>query len=60
MFGVVSSDLDLLTVLRTNGYHADAAGAQETAAELPIALEHLQSHIAELLPILQTQLDIEP
>lgn len=52
--------LDLLTVLRTDAYRTDAAGAQETAAELTIALEHLQSHIQMLLPILQKKLDLEP
>lgn len=52
--------LELLTVLRTNSYHADANQAQETAAELTIALEHLQVHIQSLLPQLQKQLDIEP
>lgn len=52
--------LDLLTVLRTDTYRADAATAQETAAELTIALEHLQSHIQALLPQLQKQLDLEP
>lgn len=52
--------LELLTVLRTDSYRADANSAQETAAELTIALEHLQHHIQELLPSLQKQLDIEP
>lgn len=52
--------LDLLTILRTDTYRADAAGAQETAAELTIALEHLQSHIQVLTPLLQKSLDLEP
>lgn len=52
--------LDLLTVLRTDTYRADADSAQETAAELTIALEHLQSHIQALLPTLQKQLGLEP
>jgi hypothetical protein len=52
--------LELLTVLRTNMYHADAENATETAAELTIALEHLHHHTAELLPLLQEQLDLEP
>lgn len=52
--------LDLLTVLRTDAYRTDADSAQETAAELTIALEHLQSHIQALLPILQNQLGLEP
>lgn len=52
--------LDLLTVLRSNSYHSDHDSAQESAAELVIALEHLLHHIHELLPQLQKQLDIEP
>ena len=36
--------LELLTVLCTNMYHADTENAAETAAELTIALEHLQHH----------------
>jgi len=52
--------LELLTVLRTDTYRSDAAAAQETAAELTIALEHLQHHIQELLPTLQKTLDLEP
>ena len=52
--------LELLTVLRTDTYRSDAAAAQETAAELTIALEHLQHHIQELLPTLQKKLDLEP
>jgi hypothetical protein len=52
--------LELLTVLRTHTYHADEENAMETAAELTIALEHLQHHITELLPVLQKQLDLEP
>ncbi|HRQ41032.1 MAG TPA: hypothetical protein PLD25_24210 [Chloroflexota bacterium] len=52
--------LELLTVLRTDSYRADASGAQETAAELTIALEHLQHHIQQLLPVLQKQLDLDP
>lgn len=51
--------LELLTVLRTDSYRADAGDAQETAAELTIALEHLQHHIQQLLPVLQKQLDLE-
>jgi hypothetical protein len=52
--------LELLTVLRTDSYRSDANHAQETAAELTIALEHLQDHIQSLLPQLQKRLDIEP
>ncbi|MCP4418294.1 MAG: hypothetical protein GY805_16860 [Chloroflexi bacterium] len=52
--------LELLTVLRTDSYRDDAAAAQETAAELTIALEHLQHHIQELLPTVQKTLDLEP
>jgi hypothetical protein len=52
--------LELLTVLRTDSYRSDANHAQETAAELTIALEHLQDHIQSLLPQLQKQLDLEP
>lgn len=52
--------LDLLTVLRTHTYQADGDGAQETAAELVIALEHLQHHVQALLPQLQQQLHLEP
>ena len=52
--------LELLTVLRTDTYHTDAENATETAAELTIALEHLQRHTAELLPMLQKQLGLEP
>jgi hypothetical protein len=52
--------LELLTVLRTDSYRADVSGAQDTAAELTIALEHLQHHIEQLLPMLQKQLGLEP
>lgn len=52
--------LELLTVLRTDSYRTDANSAQETAAELTMALEHLQHHILEVLPSLQKQLDIQP
>jgi hypothetical protein len=52
--------LELLTVLRTDTYRADAAAAQETAAELTIALEHLQHHIQEFLPTIQKTLGLEP
>jgi hypothetical protein len=52
--------LELLTVLRSNTHHADRVEAQDTAAELTIALEHLYHHTAELLPRLQGLLEIEP
>ncbi len=52
--------LELLTVLRNNAYHHDRTEAQATAAELTIALEHLAHHVGELLPYLQTLLEIEP
>lgn len=52
--------LELLTVLRNNARHEDQQQAQETAAELTIALEHLTHHVNELLPRLQEKLEIEP
>lgn len=52
--------LELLTVLRNNARHRDQTQAQETAAELTIALEHLAHHMGELLPRLQEKLEIEP
>lgn len=52
--------LQLLTVLRADARDRDATHAQDTAAELVIALEHLAHHLGELLPRLQKQLDIEP
>jgi len=52
--------LELLTVLRNDARHRDQTQAQETAAELTIALEHLEHHVSELLPRLQQQLEIEP
>jgi hypothetical protein len=52
--------LELLIVLRNNAHHRDQAQAQETAAELTIALEHLEHHVRELLPRLQQHLEIEP
>ncbi len=58
--GETENVFELLAVLRNYAYHGDRAGAQETAAELTIALEHLYHHMGELLPRLQTQLDIEP
>jgi hypothetical protein len=58
--GEAENVLELLTVLRTDTYRNDETAAQETAAELTIALEHLQHHIQELLPSLQKPLDLEP
>lgn len=58
--GEAENVFELLAVLRNYAYHGDQAGAQETAAELTIALEHLYHHVGELLPRLQTQLEIEP
>jgi hypothetical protein len=52
--------LELLTVLRNDARHRDQNQAQETAAELTIALEHLEHHVRELLPRLQQHLEIEP
>ncbi len=52
--------LELLTVLRSNAHHRDTVQAQDTAAELTIALEHLEHHVRELLPPLQGLLEIEP
>jgi hypothetical protein len=52
--------LELLTVLRNNAFHRDRVQAQDTAAELTIALEHLEHHVRELLPRLQEKLEIEP
>lgn len=52
--------LELLTVLRNNAHHQDQTQAQETPAELTIALEHLAHHMGELLPRLQGKLEIEP
>jgi hypothetical protein len=52
--------LELLAVLRNDARHRDQTQAQETAAELTIALEHLEHHVRELLPRLQQHLEIEP
>ena len=50
----------LLTVMRAAARQGDAAGAQDAAAELVIALEHLAHHLNELLPSLRAKLDLEP
>lgn len=52
--------LELLTVLRSDARNNDPTSAQDTAAELVIALEHLAHHLNGLLPPLQTHLDLEP
>ena len=52
--------LELLTVLRSNTHQGDRAEAQDTAAELTVALEHLHHHMGELLLRLQGLLEIEP
>lgn len=52
--------LQLLTVLRADAREQDASLAQDTAAELVVALEHLAHHLGELLLPLQTQLGVEP
>ena len=52
--------LELLTVLRAAGRQEDVMGAQDTAAELVVALEHLAHHLNELLPPLRVKLDLEP
>ena len=52
--------LQLLTVMRAAARQQDAASAQDTAAELVIALEHLAHHLNGLLPPLRAKLDLEP
>lgn len=52
--------LELLAVLRADAHRNDTEHAQESAAELTIALEHLLHHIQSLLPSMQQQLDLEP
>jgi hypothetical protein len=52
--------LELLAVLRANSRASDSTSAQDTAAELVIALEHLAHHLGGLLPPLQKKLDLEP
>lgn len=51
--------LELLTVLRAGARQEDTTQAQDTAAELVIALEHLAHHLNELLPALRAKLDLE-
>ena len=38
----------------------NTSGAQDAAAELVIALEHLAHHLNEFLPPLRAKLDLEP
>ena len=52
--------LQLLAVLRRDARYGGQSEAQETAAELTIALEHLLHHATALLPRLQEQLELEP
>lgn len=52
--------LQLLAVLRAAARQDDATGAQDAAAELVIAMEHLSHHLNELLPPLRARLDLEP
>ena len=52
--------LQLLTVMRAAARQEDATGAQDAAAELVIALEHLAHHLNEFLPPLRAKLDLEP
>jgi hypothetical protein len=52
--------LQLLTIMRAATRQDDAAGAQDAAAELVIALEHLAHHLNEFLPPLRAKLDLEP
>jgi hypothetical protein len=51
--------LQLLTVMRAAARQEDAAGTQDAAAELVIALEHLSHHLNDLLPPLRARLDLE-
>lgn len=51
--------LELLTVLRAAARQEDDTHAQDAAAELVIALEHLAHHLNELLPALRVRLDLE-
>ena len=52
--------LELLTVLRADARQTDASFAQDTVAELVVALEHLAHHLGQVLPSLQTKLGVEP
>lgn len=52
--------LQLLTIMRAAARQEDATAAQDTAAELVIALEHLAHHLNEFLPPLRAKLDLEP
>ena len=51
--------LQLLTLMRAAARQEDTIGAQDSAAELVIALEHLAHHLNELLPTLRTKMDLE-
>jgi hypothetical protein len=51
--------LQLLTVMRSVVRQGDEAGAQDVAAELVIALEHLAHHLNAFLPPLRAKLDLE-
>jgi hypothetical protein len=51
--------LQLLTVMRAAARQEDADGAQDAAAELVIALEHLAHHLNAFLPPLRAKLDLE-
>lgn len=52
--------LQLLTIMRAAARQEDADSAQDAAAELVIALEHLAHHLNEFLPPLRAKLDLEP
>lgn len=52
--------LQLLTLMRATARQGDSAGAQDAAAELVIALEHLAHHLNAFLPQLRARLDLEP
>ena len=51
--------LQLLTVMRAAARQEDVDTAQDAAAELVIALEHLAHHLNELPPPLRARLEVE-
>lgn len=52
--------LQLLTIMRAAARQEDPDSAQDAAAELVIALEHMAHHLNEFLPPLRAKLDLEP